>query len=425
MTGQFPPPNFIPAPSAVDGIEIYAPAPPQEEEQREIVHFVCPRCGASTAYSARDGGLTCTACDYYEPPQKAVVGRGAQQFEFTPESMERAAQGWGETRKELQCQGCGAYTSVSPESLSHACPFCGSNKVIQRAAPQDILRPRFLIPFKLEGAACHQNVREWLGSSWMTPGALRRLAAVADFTGIYLPFWVFEAVTRASWQAEVAHTETERYYEDGEWKTRTKTVWKWESGQVELVLEDILIEGTGRLSPVLLGRIKQCDLHELAPYEPKYLAGFQAQAYDIPLETAWESGRHQMRETTQQACRSQASDSQMRNFSMELDFDQERWRYVLLPVYMAVYQYDHKSYQVMVNGQTGLVSGQRPVDWLKVWLAVGALLAPGLILGLIGVATLLLGGLGIFVLIFAFIILIIGLVISFMIISQAQEMDDV
>jgi hypothetical protein len=425
MTGQFPPPNFIPAPSAVDGIEVYAPAPPQKEDQREIVHFVCPRCGASTAYSARDGGLTCTACDYYEPPQKAAVGRDAEQFEFTPETLERAAHGWGEARKELQCQGCGAYTSVPPESLTHICPFCASNKVIQREAPQDMLRPRFLIPFKLESTACHDCVREWLSSSWMTPGGLRRLAKVADFTGIYLPFWVFEAVTRASWQAEVAHTKTERYYRDGEWRTRTKTVWEWEAGQVELVLEDILIEGTERLSPILLGRIKQCNLHDLAPYEPKYLAGFQAQAYDIPLETAWESGRSQMRETTQQACRDQASNSQMRNFSMELDFDRERWRYILLPVYVAVYQYDHKTYQVMVNGQTGVVGGQRPVDWLRVWLAVGALLSPGLILGLIGIVTLLLGGLGLFVLIFAFIVLIIGLVISFKIISQAQEMDDV
>jgi hypothetical protein len=132
-----------------------------------------------------------------------------------------------------------------------------------------------------------------------------------------------------------------------------------------------------------------------------------------------------MRETTQQACRDQASNSQMRNFSMELDFDRERWRYILLPVYVAVYQYDHKTYQVMVNGQTGVVGGQRPVDWLRVWLAVGALLSPGLILGLIGIVTLLLGGLGLFVLIFAFIVLIIGLVISFKIISQAQEMDDV
>ena len=170
------------------------PAPSDEGEYRETVYFACPQCGATTAYSASDGGLTCTHCGYYEPPEKEVVGKAAERFEFTVETMERAAHGWGEARKELQCQGCGAYTSIPVDSLTHTCAFCGSNKVIQRQAPQDVLRPRFLIPFKIETDACHTIAREWLGSSWMTPGSLKRLAQVAHFTGIYLPFWTFGAL---------------------------------------------------------------------------------------------------------------------------------------------------------------------------------------------------------------------------------------
>jgi len=157
MSQPFPPPNFIRTESAVEGIEIYKPAPPKKEEHREVVNFTCPQCGAATAYSAADGGLTCTHCGYYEPPQKSVVGKRAERFEFTVETLQRAAHGWGTTRKELQCQSCAAYTSVPPDSLTHTCPFCGSSNVIQRQAPQDVLRPRFLIPFKIEAGACHQN----------------------------------------------------------------------------------------------------------------------------------------------------------------------------------------------------------------------------------------------------------------------------
>jgi predicted RNA-binding Zn-ribbon protein involved in translation (DUF1610 family) len=426
MTTQtFPPPNFIPAESAVEGIEIYMPAPEKEEDHREIVDFKCPQCGAVTAYSAADGGLTCTHCGYYEPPQKAVVGKGAEEFEFTVETMERAAHGWGEARKELQCQGCGAYTSVPTDALTHTCPFCGSNKVIQREAPQDILRPRFLIPFKIEADKCQNLSREWLGSSWMTPGALKRLARVADFTGIYLPFWTFDSITDADWKAEVGHTKTERYFSNGEWKTRTKTVWKWENGHVHLFHDDLLVEGTTRVSAVLLDRIKGYNLNQLAPYEPKYLAGLQAQSYDIPLESAWETVRHEMRERTRRACRAQASTSKIRNFSMNLDFSEESWRYILLPVYLAIYHYQDQSYQVMVNGQTGKVSGQRPVDWFKVWLAITGLLAPGLTIGIIGIITLIFAGLGLIIGVIGFMLLVIGLVIAFNIFRKAQAMDDV
>lgn len=421
MNQTFPPPNYISTPSTIEGIEVYKPAPPQQEKHRQVVRFSCPQCGATTAYSAADGGLTCTHCGYYEPPQKQVVGKSAERFEFTVETLQRAAHGWGQARKELQCQGCAAYTSIPPDSLTHICPFCGSNKVIQQEAPQDVLRPRFLIPFKIEADACRQLARDWLGSSWLTPGSLRRLAGVANFTGIYLPFWTFDANTQTNWQAEVGHRKT---YTDSQGKTRSKIEWKWESGHIQLGHRNLLIPGTGRLSRILLERINQFDLRQLAEYEPKYLAGFHAQAYDVPLETAWESARHNMREQTRQACREQASTNRIRNFSMELDFAEEHWRYILLPVYLATYQYQHKSYQVMVNGQTGAISGQRPVDWFKVWLAVAALLAPGLTVGLIGLATLIFGGLGFPIAVVGFILLIIGLVITFNLLRRAQGMDD-
>ncbi len=132
----------------------FAPAPVVSAAHQPVVDFKCPQCGATTAYSVPDGGLTCTHCGYYEPPEKPVVGKGAQEFEFTVETMERAAHGWGEPRTEMECQNCGARTSLPVGSLTSTCAFCGSNKVIQREAPQDVLRPRFLIPFKIDATKC-------------------------------------------------------------------------------------------------------------------------------------------------------------------------------------------------------------------------------------------------------------------------------
>jgi len=424
MSESFPPPGYIPAPSRLTGIEIFMPAPPESAPQQEIVDFKCPQCGAATAFSASGGGLTCSHCGYYEAPEKSIVGKQAAQFEFTVETMERAAQGWGEQRKELACQDCGALTTIPTDSLSHTCPFCGSNKVIQRQAAQDSLRPRFLIPFKIETETCRQIAGQWLGSSWMTPAALQKLAAIAKFNGVYLPFWTFGAATRADWKAQVGHTRTERYYEDGEWKTRTVTDWVWESGQATLKIEDLLQPGTARLSARLLKEVKSFNLTEMTPYESKYLAGLQAQAYDIPLEQAWETGRQEMREMTRQACLSQASSSQVRSFSMNLDFAEETWRYVLLPVYLATYAYESKPYQVMVNGQTGKITGQRPADWNKIWLVIAMLLAPGVLFSLLGLLTIPFAGAGLGVGGIGFILLIIGAVISLILYNKASALDD-
>jgi DNA-directed RNA polymerase subunit RPC12/RpoP len=433
---EFPPAGYVAVESAVDGIEVYAPAPEAPEAEPDVTDFKCPQCQATTAYSVADGGLRCAHCGYYAAPETEVVGKGATEFEFTVATVAaaREAQGWGTARKQLACDHCGARTSLPPAQLTHTCPFCGSNRVLQQDAPQDQLRPRFLIPFRIEAQQCRQIARTWLGSSWMTPKALKENGDVVNFEGVYVPYWTFDARTRAPWRAQVGHQVTERYYDHSSksWKTRTKTVWRWESGEARQGFDDLLMVGTQRLSPVLLDRMSDFDTQALTPYDAAYLAGFMAQAYDVPLETAWEAGREVMREQTRQACRRQASTSQIRNFSMTLDFADESWRYVLVPVYVAAYRYGGETYQVMVNGQTGTVAGQRPVDWTKVWLAAGAMVAPGLLLGLLGLLAAALGlvlppsmVVGGGVLVVAFILLVIGGVFAAITVSKAMKMDDV
>ena len=104
---------------------------------------------------------------------------------------------------------------------------------------------------------------------------------------------------------------------------------------------------------------------------------------------------------------------------MSADFANESWRYILLPIYLASYKYEDKIFQVMVNGQTGVVAGQKPVEWWKVWAAIAALLAPGGLLGLIGLPLLLAGGIGIVPLALGVVLFIIGIVISVIIYQKA------
>ena len=75
---------------------------------------------------------------------------------------------------------------------------------------------------------------------------------------------------------------------------------------------------------------------------------------------------------------------------------------------MAAYQFEGKVFQVMVNGQTGLVAGQNPVAWWKIWVAIAAMLTPGVLLALIGLPGLILGGAGIVLIVFGFALFLLG-----------------
>lgn len=416
---KYPPDGYVPTRSVVEGIEIYMPAP-QIDDYDKQVDFACPNCGGVQAYSVSDGGLSCTSCGYYQAPTGMRVGRSASKNEFRTATSEQKKQeriqnqtdissaaaavtstsatseasptpksakvepkiaddyDWGEERQELQCNNCGARILLDPKSLTHICPFCGSSSVIQHAFDHDKMRPRYLVPFKVEDQAAKDGIQTWLGSSWMTPSDLQQRAGLDVLTGIYLPYWTFTANCSADWKAQVGHTRTR-----GTGKNRqTYTEWRWESGSVSERFRDLLVAGTNKLNQRLLHEVSAFDMGSLVEYDTSYLAGFNAQTYDIGRDSAWTTGREMMREATRMACRRDASTSKIRNFSMTLDFKDETWRYILLPVYLSTYRYENETYSVMLNGQTGQITGQRPVDWRKVGSAIVTCFIPSLLIAL-------------------------------------------
>jgi Zn finger protein HypA/HybF involved in hydrogenase expression len=420
----FPPPNYEQAVSAIPGITVWQPKAAAATVDAPKT-YTCPQCGATTRYDIAVGGVTCEHCGYAQPAAgsdlAAQIGRKAQEFEFTLETLSQAEQGWGVERRELSCDNCGASLTLPENVITATCPFCASNKVNVRTASAEQLRPRFLVPFKIQPEEIRQRALAWLGKGWFHPSELSTTAVVERLSGVYLPFWTFDAVITASWKAQVGHERHVRYYDSGSksWKTRTVIDWKWEDGQVKVTIDDQVISGSSRLSRLILNRLAPFNLNELVAYTPDYLAGWQAQAYDVTLPQAWEEGKASMRESAKQACYTDIHSSHVRNFSMTADFGQEVWRYILLPVYLTAYRFENKVYQVMANGQTAVVAGQKPVAWWKVWLAVAALLLPGLAVGLVGLVLLLAGGLGFIVMGVGALLLVGGGAVSVYIYKQA------
>ncbi|MEM8860949.1 MAG: hypothetical protein AAGD96_21715 [Chloroflexota bacterium] len=359
----FPPKDYIPAESAREGITIFIPAPENLTDHQTIVEFDCPRCSAGSAYSAESGVLECQFCGYQQVPAGMKVGRQADEQQFRVTTLEAAKEGWGTNERiDVVCQSCGTRESVPADMLTHNCAFCGSSRVVQAEKVNDVLRPSALIPVEVDQEQLEEILNDWFSNSWLLPERLKNIVANVEPDRVFLPFWTFDARSSASWRAEVGHTVT-----TGSGKNRrTKTVWRWESGSVNLTFDDHQISGSKRISENLKAELGTYNMHGLVNYDPDYLAGSIAQAYDIELEHAWRLGRKAFREITRKACRNQASSGKIRNFSMELEFHDESWRYVLLPVLMASYEFDNQTHRIVINGQTGKIFGQRPVDWRKV-----------------------------------------------------------
>ncbi len=349
------------------------------------------------------------------------VGRAANEFEFTLDTLNSALRGWGSTRRDLHCENCGANVSVAPTELSNTCPFCGSNRVAARAALPDAFRPRLIIPFKIARETCPKLARAWLRRGWLYPRPLVQAARGAQFTGIYLPFWTFRAQVNATWRAEVGHAREERYFDvdSMKFKTRTRIDWTWETGKASMSFSNMLGAGTKHIPTELLEQLEPYELGALVTYEPAHLAGWRAQSYEIPLDTAWDAARARMREMVRAMRVAQIDSKHIRNFSLNAIFDEEAWRLILLPAFLATYRFQGKTYQLVINGQTGKVAGQRPVAWTRVWLLVAALVSPGGLLAGLGLGLRLVGYNPMGFLLFGGLLFIVGALIGVWVLQSA------
>ena len=393
------------------------------KKKKVLKYIICPNCGASVAYDVTARGVTCEYCGYSRSETGIPAGRAAAEQEFELETWNQAEKGWGIIRKELYCPQCGAIISITDVAITSTCPFCASNQVNIRTSTQANLRPKFLIPFQITHENAKNLTKAWLGKGWYHPKELSANAFIDGIIGIYLPFWTFDAIILASWKAELGYERKDKYFDShsGKWKTRVEIDWRWESNRSELSIDDLTIIGSSHTNKKILEKLLPFDMNNLVNYSTDYLAGWQAHSYDVALPDAWNDAKNIMRASAKQACFAQIKTPRVRNFSMVADFSEERWRYVLLPVYMSSYRYMDKIYQMMVNGISGSVSGHKPVDWPKVWLVIALLFVPGLLIGLTGVPLTLLGGIGIFPMLLGFSLVIIAAVFGFRIFQQAAE----
>jgi predicted RNA-binding Zn-ribbon protein involved in translation (DUF1610 family) len=425
-TSWIPPEHFNQVDSQVPGVIVYAPKP-EEKHIDDAKSYTCPNCGANIAYDVSAGGIACEYCGYVAPVRSINVGKGADEFEFTLETVSQSKRGWGIERQMLHCDSCGGELSLAPGDITSTCPFCASNQVnITRSLEED-LRPRFLIPFKISREQATQLAGEWLGKGWFRPRELNPNAVLRKFNGIYLPFWTFDTTIYAHWKAQVGYEKRVRHYNASQkrWETRTKIEWRWEDGQVEFDVDDLLITGSSskQVNHQYLEKIKPYQMRDLVVYEPDFLAGWQAQAYQTTLTDAWESAKGIIREQAKKACHRDIPTHHVRNFSMSADFADETWRYILLPVYLATYKFENEPYQLILNGQTGAVAGQKPVAWWKVWLVIAALLAPGMILGFVGVTMTLIGNMGAGAIALGVIAFVIGLIFSVLLYQRISKLE--
>jgi len=250
-----------------------------------------------------------------------------------------------------------------------------------------LIKPQGVVPFDLTEDQARSAMVKWMGSLWFAPSKLLEYARKGRaMNGIYVPFWTFDAATRSRYTGQrgehytESRTVTVNVNGRPEQRTEqvTKTRWYPASGRVARDFDDVLVMAATSLPKHLGDGLQPWKLQALQPFAPDFLAGFQAEGYTVPLARGHEEAQAIMRGVIEQDVRRDIGGDVQQISTLDTDHSDETFRHILLPVWMAAYKYNGRTYRFLVNGQTGEVQGERP--W-SVWKITFAVLVVAILVG--------------------------------------------
>ena len=334
--------------------------------------FPCPSCGARLDFDPSARGLKCPYCGFEQQIKRGdsaeVVERDYGDYLDREEAKGKAIPG---RSSEVKCTGCGANVLLEDKVATERCPFCATHLENQPEAAHAMIPPESLLPFRVDLRDARTEFEKWIVSLWFAPTSLKKLAALGQLSGVYVPYWTYDANTVTFYEGQRGedYTTTE-WYTDSNGRRQSRTVvhtnWYPVSGEVRHFFDDVLLTGSKSLPPDLLAQIDEWNVEKLEPFQPEYLSGFRTERYAVGLREGYKIAKQLMQPTIDQLVRRDIGGDHQRVHDQQTRYSAVTFKPLLLPLWVAVYRYHDKTYQILVNGRTGKVAGYRPYSPWKI-----------------------------------------------------------
>ncbi len=347
------------------------------DEQR----WPCEQCGADLRFTPGQTQLTCTHCGHVQSIPVAPVSERHRALGELP--LDRGldddlASASMQEARATPCPSCGAVVQFDGATHAAKCPFCDTPVVIGTGTERRI-KPQAVLPFQLNEGQAREAMSRWLGSLWFAPNTLMEYARKGRaMSGVYVPYWTFDAPTRSRYTGQRGDayytTKTVTAFENGRSVQRQvqerHVRWSRRSGWVSRAFDDVLVLASQALPKRYTDNLAPWDLAALDAYRPDYLAGFSAEGYTVGLAQGHAEARMLMESWIREDVRRDIGGDEQRIDQIDTDWGEETFKHVLLPVWMAAYKYEGRTFRFVVNGQTGKVQGERPWSKWKIAFAV-------------------------------------------------------
>ena len=317
----------------------HLPAAPDGLRQSDAQRFMCPKCGGRMSFSPDGSGLVCEYCTR----NQTLSSGTADEKDFLVAMA--TARGHGKPLQEqvFHCNGCGAEFLLPPKQLSASCAYCNSPHVVSLEKSKDLLAPDGIIPHAFNQKQAVKLLIKWVEENQIKPEKQVELPR-----GLYLPLWTFDIGGAIDYTYEMVVMEEEVFSRRGEKKVIRM------SDQYPVMVDDLPLPASRKPSSVFLKLIPTFDTKSIQPYDPRFLADWPAEIYDVPMADASLDARSRVFKKYKQELPQMLNSINIVHTS-SANLQVESFKLNLLPVWMTEIPFGGRTHLVLINGQNGVV----------------------------------------------------------------------
>jgi hypothetical protein len=323
------------------------PPAPEGLRKADAHRFMCPKCGGRMAFSPDGGSLVCEYCTRGQRLGLAEPSAPVGEKDFITAMATLKGHGKPLREQVFHCRGCGAEFLLPSSLISAACTYCASPHVISLEKSTDLISPDCITPH-----AFNQKRAIHLLIQWVEKNKLKPEKKVELPRGIYLPLWTFDVGGAVDYVAEVIHYEKD---DDDIFRQQRQPALLRIEDQFPVMVDDIPIPASRKLSAPLLQLLPTFDLKCVRSYDPRYLADWPAEVYDIPMADASLDARRLAYASAKRDLPRLLDTVKVIHMS-SANLIVESFKLVLLPVWMTELPFNGREHLVLINGHSGEVA---------------------------------------------------------------------
>lgn len=318
-------------------------------------------------YDPTIGALKCQYCD----AMRTIDKRISFKRDYEKERLD------GEVKFDdatYKCPNCAGEMKLSPFDTAVKCPYCGATNVIKL---EDLkgLKPDSILPFALSKQQASDAGKKWIKRHIFVPNKLTKDFSIKHFNGVYIPSYAFTTDTESFYEGRFGERHTRVVGSGKNSHVETYVEWEHRSGTYRECFRDMAVEASTQLTQKELNKILPYDTDNLEAYNDDYISGFGAERYDTSLTDGFDIAKKQMSDKIRKKIIAKEGADEVDYLNVDTKYDNTRFNYMLLPLWVCAYVYKKKGYRFIINGRTGKSTGKVPVSPLKVCFTVLSVLA--------------------------------------------------